>query len=252
MSVAAEILNRLDSWVNALAAHLDPPRRLPESDGSFRLEFTQQSPHVMMIGKLVRAVSGLHGALVLAKAGYITECAVVLRTVSDFCTEIETIGWYVAKDERLPGAVQEFVKQYFLPRARTPEEFAAATRMRYVSREALMKAYKAFAENVEAESVNTEQLDLSHRFVNMSYDAYVHGAYETTLELWNDQRGTFMMRSHASAAKHDEFIEAVFMKMHEVVVATELTATALGNAAVFEQARKARRTMDATEPWRIA
>ena len=62
-----------------------------------------------MIGKLVRAVSGLHGALVLAKAGYITECAVVLRTVSDFCTEIETIGWFVAKDERLPGAVQEFV-----------------------------------------------------------------------------------------------------------------------------------------------
>ena len=115
-----------------------------------------------------------------------------------------------------------------------------------------MKAYKAFAENVGAESVNAEQLDLSHRFVNMSYDAYVHGAYETTLELWNDQRGTFMMRSHASAAKRDEFIEAVFMKMHEVVVATELTATALGNAAVFEQARQARRTMDATEPWRLA
>ena len=42
------------------------------------------------------------------------------------------------------------------------------------------------------------------------------------------------------------------MKMPEVVVATELTATALGNAAVFEQARNARRTMNATEPWSLA
>ena len=102
------------------------------------------------------------------------------------------------------------------------------------------------------ESANAQQLDLNHRFINMSYDAYVHGAYETTMELWSNQRGTFMMRSHSSAAKRDEFIEAVFMKMHEVVVATELTAAAFGNAAVFEQARKARRTMDAPGPWRLA
>ena len=250
MSVAAEIFNRLDSWVNELAAHLDPPRRLPESDGSFRLEFTQQSPHAVMVGKLVRAVSGLHGALVLAKTGYITECGVVLRTVSDFCTEISTVAWSVAKDERLPSAVQEFAKQYFLPKARTPEEFVAAARRRYVSREALMKVRKVQAESVGKD--NAQQLDLNHRFINMSYDAYVHGAYETTMELWSNQRGTFMMRSHSSAAKRDEFIEAVFMKMHEVVVATELTAAAFGNAAVFEQARKARRTMDATGPWRLA
>ena len=113
-----------------------------------------------------------------------------------------------------------------------------------------MKMRKMQAESVGRD--NAQQLDLNHRFINMSFDAYVHGAYETTMELWSDQRGTFMMRSHSSAAKRDEFIEAVFQKMHEVVVATELTAAALGNAAVFEQARKARRTMDATEPWRLA
>ena len=200
-----------------------------------------------MVGKLVRAVSGLHGALVLAETGYITECAVVLRTVSDFCTEIWMVAWFVVKDERLPSAVQEFVKQYFLPKARTPAEFAAAARMRYVSREAFTKIRK-----MQAESVGYAEFDPYHRFVNMSYDAYVHGAYETTMELWNDQRGTFMMRGHSSAAKRDEFSEAVFLKMHEVVAATELTAAALDNAAVFEQVLEARRTMDATAPWRLA
>ena len=158
----------------------------------------------------------------------------------------------MAQDEQLPGAVQDFVEEYFLPRARTPEEFEAAGRKRYVSREKLVKEYKKFAESVDAESVNAQQLDLNHRFVNMAYDAYVHGSYETTLELWNDQRGTFMMRSHSSAAKRDEFIEAVFMKMYEVVVATELTAKALGSEAISEQARKTRRTMNATEPWSLA
>ena len=250
MSVAAEILNRLDSWVNELAAHLDPPRRLP--DGSFRLEFTQQSPDAVMVGKLVRAVSGLHGALVLAEAGYITECAVVLRTVTDFCTEISTVASFVAQDEQLPCAVQDFVEEYFLPRARTPEEFAAPGRKGYVSRDKLMKEYKKFVESVDIKGVNAQQFDLNHRFINMSYDAYVHGAYETTMELWSDQRGTFMMRSHSSAAKRNEFVEAVFMKIPEVVGATELTAVALGSTAVIEQAGKARRTMDATEPWRRA
>ena len=82
---------------------------------------------------------------------------------------------------------REFVKQYFLPKARTPEEFAAAARMRYVSREALMKMRKMQAESVGRD--NAQQLDLNHRFINMSFDAYVHGAYETTMELWSDQRG---------------------------------------------------------------
>jgi hypothetical protein len=95
-----------------------------------------------------------------------------------------------------------------------------------------------------------EQLRGVRRFLNMTYDAYVHGAYETTMELWNPATGTFMVGGHSEASKREEFIEAVFLKLHEVVVALEFTAAVTGHSAVFEAAREARHTMDALDPWK--
>lgn len=248
MSVPQEIIDRLDTWANALAAPLLPLRAIPEGDDSIRLEFRQQIPRSVMIGKLIRAVSGLRGALVLAEAGYVAECAAVLRTVSDFCTEVSAIGFALHRGGEPPSAVRTFVAQYFTPRARTPQELASAERTRYVSREALMKAHRAL---VEGSSVDTHKLDLNHRFVNMAYDSYVHGAYESTMELWSQRSGHFEMRGHPSVQKREEFIEAVFLKMHEVVVAIELTAAVTAHGEVFRLAREARHTMDASEPWKF-
>jgi hypothetical protein len=242
-----EILDKLDSWANQLAAPALPLRATPEGDDAIRLEFRQQIPESVMIGKLIRAVSGIRGALVLAEAGHIAECAAVLRVVSDLCTEISAIGFALDRGGELPPAVKDFVAQYFKPRARTPDEFASAERTRYVTREALMKVHKALAQNHQ---VDVDVLDRAHRFINMAYDAYVHGAYETTMELWNPRTGSFEMRGHPSHAKREEFVEAVFLKMHEVVVATELTAAKTSHVEVFAQAREARRAMDAAEPWK--
>lgn len=247
MKVGLQILEKLDGWVNSLMAPALPLREMPAGGDEIRLEFRQQIPHSVMIGKLIRAVSGLRGALVLAETGHITECAAVLRIVSDFCTEISAIGFALQQRDELPTAVKDFVAQYFAPKARTPAEFAATERTRYVSREALMKVHKALADN---QPVDSDLLDRSHRFVNMVYDAYVHGAYETTMELWNPRTNTFAMRGHPSPVKRQEFAEAVLLKMHEVVVAAELTAAVTANNEVFTQAREARRTMDSTEPWK--
>ena len=247
LSLGQEILNKLDGWVNSLVAPALPLLATPEGDDAIRLEFRQQIPQSVMIGKLVRAVSGLRGALVLAEAGHITECAAALRIVSDFCTEVSTIGFALHRGGDLPTAVRDFVAQYFMPRARTPDEFAATERTRYVSREALMKVHKTVAEN---HPVDINLLDRSHRFVNMAYDSYVHGACETTMELWNPSTGSFEMRGHPFQEKREEFVEAVFLKMHEVVVAMELTAAVTAHAEVFTLVREARRAMDASEPWK--
>jgi hypothetical protein len=70
------------------------------------------------------------------------------------------------------------------------------------------------------------------------------------MELWSPRTASFEMRGHPSKAKREEFVEAVFLKMHEVVVATELTAAKTSQSEVFALAREARRAMDATEPWK--
>lgn len=247
-SFAKNLIDQLDEWVNTLAAPLMPPRTVEEGDDLFRLEFRQHIPHAVMIGKLVRAVSGLRAALVLAELGYITECASLLRMVSDFCTEITAIGQALNAGGELSSAVRTFVDQYFAPKARTPEQLAAAERLRYVSREELMRAEIRMAAGA---NVNGEQLRILHRFLNMTYDAYVHGAYETAMELCDPRTGRFMMRGHPSASKRAEFVEAVYHKLHEVVIAIEFTAAVTAHAAVFEAARDARHTMDASEPWKL-
>jgi hypothetical protein len=246
-NIARYLIDLLDGWVNKLAAPLMPPRTVVEEPGRMRLEFREHIPHTVMVTKCVRAVSGIHAALVLADLGYVAECAAVLRTVSDFCTEIKAIGEALNRGGELPRAVQTFVEQYFMPRPHTPDQFAAADRVRYVSREELMKAEVRLTENTKVDGENLRKV---HRFLNMSFDAYVHGAYETTMELCDPETGRFMMRGHLSPSKRQEFIKAVLLKLHEVVTAIELTAAITAHAEVFQAARDARHAMDDSEPWK--
>jgi hypothetical protein len=246
-SFGRDLVETLGVWVNQLARPLMPPRMVAEAD-AIRLEFREHIPHTVMIGKAVRAVSGIiRAALILADLGYVTECAALLRIVSDFCTEVTAIGEALNSGSDLPIAVQTFIEQYFARKARTPQEFAEQERCRYVSREELMKAEVRMAQRV---NVDGEQVRAIRRFVNMTYDAYVHGAYETTMELCDPMTGTFMFGGHPEIWKREEFVEAVFLKLHEVVRAIELTAAVTSHAVVFGAAREARRTMDTLEPWK--
>ena len=246
-SFGRKLIEQLDRWANGLASPLLPPREVVEKGNEIRLEFIEHIPHSVMIGKSIRAVSGIRAALVLADLGYLAECAALLRMVSDFCTEITAVGEALNRGGRFPAEVQKFVDQYFIQKPRTPVQLAEAERTRYVSREELMKAELRMAENTQ---IDGEQMRIVHRFLNMTYDAYIHGSYETTMELYNPLTGRFMMSGHASISKREEFVEAVLLKLHEVIVALELTAAVTANASIFNAAREARHTMDAIELWK--
>ena len=236
------LIDELDGWVNTLATPLMPPRIANAGQGMSRLELRKHTPHTVMIGKCVRAVSGIRAALLLADLGYVVECAALLRIVSDFCTEIMAISSALNRGGKLPHTVQTFVEQYFTPVPQTPEQSEVAGRVHYVSRKELLKEVGGFL--AEGANVDSGQSLPVFRFLNMIYDKYVHGAYETTMELCDPDTSRFMMRGHLSPSKRQEFAEAVFLKLHEVVVAIEHTAAVTGQAKIFEAARDARRTMD--------
>lgn len=243
IALTRRLIDQLDHWVNELARPLLPVRREVEADGSSRPVFREHTPRTVMVGKLIRASSGIKAALLLADEGFLAECAALLRMVSDFCIEVTAIAGSLLKGEP-PIAVRTFVEQYFVPKARTPEELAARERTFYVSREELMKVEARLSEGTE---VNGEHLRTVRRFLNMGFDAYVHGAYETTMELYNPRTGRFMMAGHESSDKRRNFVEAVAGKLHEVVFAIELTAGICGHADIYEEARAARHALDAAE-----
>jgi len=248
LSFARDVIDRLDGWVDELVAPLMPLRALPRNDGYVRLEFRLHLPHTVMVGKLVRATSGLRAAMVLSDLGYITESGTLLRAVSDFCMEVKAIAEALHRGGEPPQSVKDFVAQYFQPKSTTPEEYAAAEKVRYVSREELMKADIRMAQGTP---VDGEKMRMLRRFINMTSDAYVHGAYETTMELYDPRVRRFAMRGHPDPEVRHEHAEAVALKLHEVVAAIELTAAMTSAESVFAAARDARRAMDARVPWKM-
>ena len=238
-SLAPDLIEKLDEWTNKLAAPLLPPIENPAAE---RLEFRQHTPHTVMIGKCVRAVSGFHASLALANLGYVTECAAIMRMVSDFCTEIITVGKALDSEDKLPDPVRDFVEHYFTPRPRTPEQYKKAKRLRYSSRKDLMKVETRWA---EIKGLDREQAQAVHKFLTSGADAYVHGAYETTMELYDPNLGHFSMRGSRFPWKRQYCIEWVFLKLHEVVIALQITAAVTGHEEVWKATDDARRILDA-------
>jgi hypothetical protein len=247
MDIGREIITQLDGWVKELAAPLLPPRVIQEGGDDARLEFKYHEPHSVMIGKLVRAVSGVNAALLLADAGFVAECGTLLRVVSDFCTEILAVAEALHRGGALPNKISDFVDQYFNRKPKSVIEFCSSELPRYVSRKEIMKGVTRLC---EGSSINIDEQRHVHQYLNMFYDAYVHGSYETTMDLYEPLEGNFAMKGYPNSIKRKDYVDSVFLKMHEVVAAIEVTAALTGDKKVFEESREVRRLMDESDPWR--
>ena len=155
-----------------------------------------------MVGKTVRMISGIKAALVLADMGYIAECGTILRTVGDFVTEVIAI-----REGCTHGATtaqKRFVQQYFAPIPLTPDEYAKQGRENWVTRDDLLSAEQR---NAERMGWDADRLRKALRFISYAYDKFVHGAYITSMELFDGRTNTFMTSGHewtASGAMQQE------------------------------------------------
>ena len=241
IGLARDLIAQLDGWANNLAAPLLPPIENPNTN---RIEFRHQTPHAVMVGKCIRAVSGINAALVLADLGYVVESAAITRIVSDFCTEITAIGEALQTESKLPRSVSNLVEQYFVPRPRTPDEYKRRQRPHYPSRKNLMEAETRMAQRV---GIDGDKQRILHEFINSGSDAYVHGAYETTMELYDPGTNRFIMRGDRDQSQHRKYVQWVSLKLHEVVCALELTAAVTAHEEVWKATRHARHTLDKAE-----
>ena len=239
------LLSEMNRWMTPLAKPFTPPREVPVGEDGMLLEFCDKRPETVMVGKLVRAVSGINAAMHLAEIGYVTECGALLRVVSDLSEEIFTIG--MALQARYDGKpmnkdVQTFVEQYFFPLASTPDDFAKQSKVRYVSREKLLLAKVALSPAIPG--MGSDMILKLARYLNKVYDGFVHGCYESTMQLWSTEEKAFELLGRSDADVKAEFVDATIHKLHEVVAAIEITANMTGCDEVNQAAREARRKMD--------
>jgi len=240
--VTRRIIDQLENWMKPLAAPFLPLVQAPETHGEFHWEFREQRPETVMIGKAVRMVSGIRASLLLADSGFTVECASLLRMVSDFSQEILAVAEGLIAG-RMTEPQERFVRQYFAPMARSPEEYEQSERERYVSREELFKAHFRLA----AESTDkADEMRRLSRFLNYVYDKYVHGAYLTSMELYTGRDDSFMLDGHESEQHRDIARVSVAGKLHEVVSALGMMALVFGNDTLNGEIREARRALEAS------
>ena len=238
------LINDIATWVTVLAKPITPPKPVPIGKDGLKLEFWDNNPETLMIGKLVRVVSGINAAMALAELGYVSECGAMLRIVSDFCEEIATIG--AAVEARHKGTpfhehIEGFIAHYFTPLATSPDELERETEVRYISRKQMMKVR---INQVQSLGLNSNDMRKLRNYLNKVFDGFVHGYFESTMELWDPTARRFQVKGMPEAAKKEEYVDAVILKLHGVVSAIECVAAMTACEEVFNKAREARRKLD--------
>jgi len=215
--VTRRTIERLDEWVMALASPLLPLQLVsagPDQPDRFRWAFREETERALVVGKAVRVVTGIRSALILADLGYVTECGTILRTVSDFSNEIFSICEGVRSSD--PTEAQKlFVRQYFTLMASDPDEYDKQKNERFVTRDKLLSAHYRLAAEMKG-AADPNRLRKVLRYLAQGYDKYVHGAYITSMELYDGMSRKFLMRGYSPGSKPTEFAKmAVASKLHE-------------------------------------
>lgn len=186
--------------------------------------------------------SGITAALRLADDGFVVECATLLRTVSDFASEVIFLSEGVLNGE-VTAAQSKFVQDYFNPLPVSPDELAEREREYYVGRKDIQKAHARLARGAE---LPVEDFAKLSAFLNKGYDSYVHGAYESTMELYTGRTHTFMMTGHESARHRCIARSSVAGKLYEVLAALQFMAITRQLSTLAMQIRQARHDLEAS------
>ena len=239
--VTERVLSQLDDWLNELGAPLLPLKKVPAGPpggNGFRWAFRKETEGALVIGKSVRMVSAIKAAFILVDLGYVTECGTLLRTVSDFVGEIISITEGVRSDA-LTVAQKKFIEQYFTPIPEDPDAYDALKREEFVTRDKLLSAHYRLAEEVQRaklkDSVNAEQVRKVIRYLAHMYDKYVHGAYVTAMELYNEKTWRFMVSGIESVEYRYEYKTQAASKLHEALCALAMVANGMGMSGLTER-----------------
>ena len=238
--VTERVLSQLEDWLNELAAPLLPLKEVPAGPpgaNGFRWAFRKETEGALVVGKAVRMVSAIKAAFILVDLGYVTECGTLLRTVSDFASEITSIieG---ASSGNPTVAQKKFVEQYFTPIPKDPNEYDALKKEQFVTRDQLLSAHYRLAEQVQRAKVE-DAVDPAYtrkvfRYLAQMYDKYVHGAYVTAMELYNGKTRRFMVSGIESVEYRCEYKTQAASKLHEAVCALCMIAHGMGMSGQTE------------------
>ena len=224
-------------WVDAFARHLPPPKRVLVDGRGFQWRHAENTAEVLQVAKAARMVAALRAALVLADSGYTTECGSLLRTACDFHDEIFFLGEPKLPDSSVTSAHTRFIEQAFQPIPKSEEEWTERKHEYYVGRGEVLKAILRIAEKTGHDGGCLREA--SNRRSRI-YDKFVHGSYESAMELYTERTNGFMTTGVESESAHliASMLGAVAGTTNEGIMALEFMAYTRGPDPLYDTIRE--------------
>jgi len=234
--ITRRTLVQIEEWFIPI---LDPFLPLKKARGSdefadFHWDFEEHNGRVVILSKAIRIMSGLRAAMVLADQGFVNECGTLLRTIDDFTHEIRFLleGCRAKKPSK---DFDEFVRQYFLPAARSSAEHAKTPGESWVPRKAIFEAFVRSFESVEK---NSDKIRKSVKFIYHGYDKYVHGGYLTAVDLYSGDTEQFMLNGHNGPEQKELMQKMVTSRLFNALAVFVHVAELFSNSVAFELFRQ--------------
>ena len=96
----------------------------------------------------------------------------------------------------------------------------------------MFKVVRSFASELGR---NPEEVEKTFRYLFFMYDKFVHGAYITTMELYDGRSHSFMLRGHEWGEKRRVYKSTIASKLHEVLAALMDIAYVMNMSALVSE-----------------
>ena len=168
-------------------AHIGPPCYKEKPDPRFR--YASPSLLVFIVLRAVRIVSGLNGLVVLLRAGFTQEMGVLIRTISEFLTDIGFAEDAIVSPTPTSDQ-QRLAELYFTEEGDSAEELLARQRQpEHIPRK---KVRAGEARLVSPD--NPQRAQQLKGVEEIAFSGYVHGSYSCIMELYEGGTGRFLVQ----------------------------------------------------------
>lgn len=196
-------VHTLEKFVDLFAAQFEPPKFFrKELEQGFR--FTSPNYQHFCLLRSCRIVSALNASIELARAGYPQEIGVLLRTMIEYCSQVDFILLNRDDQGNVVGKAKSFVESYFddVDRASDAERKRIKLNQQDV--------HKSIGSQLDYFNKKEPGARLAHQLLSRVYlifSNYVHGRYPETMDLFGGRPGRFHLRGMSGTPKDAENIE---------------------------------------------
>ncbi|MDR6304678.1 hypothetical protein GGQ85_002390 [Nitrobacter vulgaris] len=153
--------------------------------------------------RAARIVSALNAAICLAESGFAQEICVILRTMLEYCTQIDIVLLSRVESSEPIAKIEKYLDVFFADDRRIEGHRAIALEQAFVH-DALGARLDEFAED---RLPKPSSKIMSQSYLSLSY--YVHGRYPESMDLYGGRPGRFHLNGMRNTPKDKEPIELI-------------------------------------------